>query len=110
MKYFGKCYALQGDIALRVRQWDRAAADLSEALKIGQQIGYPTLTWQAAHLLARAQAGENKVEEAFASARLAVETIDAVAARIPELALKQTFLAWPRVQAVRDDLDRLRRG
>ena len=42
------------------------------------------------------------------AARLAVETIDGVAAKIPDPTLAQTFLAWPRVQAVRDDLDRLR--
>ncbi len=102
--------ALRGDIALRARQWAEAERDLAEALKIAQQIGYPTLTWQAAHLLARALAAQSKKEEAFVGARLGVETIDAVAARIPEAALRETFLAWPRVQAVRDDLDRLRRA
>ncbi len=109
-KYVGKAHALRGGITLAARQWTQAEADLAEALRIAQEIGYPTLTWQAAHLLAQAQAGANEMAEAFGSAKLAVETIDGVAARIPDAALKQTFLAWPRVQAVRDYLDRLRRA
>ena len=110
MKYVARAHALRGEIALGARQWGEAETSLSEALRIAREIRYPTLTWQAAHLLARARAGQNKMEDAFASARLAAETIDAVAARLPEPAMKQTFLAWPRVQAVMDDLDRLRRG
>ena len=91
---------MRGDIALTARQWSQAEADCHEALRIARQISYPTLTWQAAHLLAQSQAGQNNLESAFATVQLAVETIDAVAARIPDPALRQTFLAWPRVQAV----------
>ena len=50
-------------------------------------------------MLARAQAEQKKVEEAVATARLAADTIAAVAARAPDAAVKSTFLAWPRVQA-----------
>jgi hypothetical protein len=53
------------------------------------------------------KAGQNNLEAAFASVQLAVETIDAAATRIPDPALKETFLAWPRVQAVREEQDRL---
>ena len=60
-----------------------------EALRIARQISYPTLTWQAAHLLAQPQAGQNNLEEAFATIQLAVETIDAVATRIPDPALRR---------------------
>ena len=109
MKYVARFHALRGEIALAARQWSQAEADGREALRIARQLSYPTLTWQAAHLLARSQAGQNNLEAAFASAQHAVETIDAVAARIPEPALRETFLAWPRVQAVRAERDRLRR-
>jgi hypothetical protein len=44
------------------------------------------------------------------TARLALETIDAVAASAPDVALRKTFLAWPRVIAAREDLDRLTRA
>jgi hypothetical protein len=71
---------------------------------------YPTLTWQAAHLLARAHAARGEAEAASEAARLAIATIETVSARAPELALRQTFLAWPRVQAARDDSSRLLRG
>jgi tetratricopeptide (TPR) repeat protein len=110
MKYVASCHALRGEIALKAQQWRQAETDLAEALGIAQQLKYPTLTWQTAHLLARAQAGQHKMEDAFAAAHLANGTIDLVAARIPDPVLKQTFLAWPRVQSVCEDLDRFRRA
>ena len=109
MKYIARFHALRGEVALAARQWSQAEADCREALRLARQISYPTLTWQAAHLLARSQAGQNNREAAFTTAQLAVETIDAVAARIPDPALRETFLAWPRVQAVREEQDRLSR-
>jgi tetratricopeptide (TPR) repeat protein len=109
MKYITRFHALRGEIALAARQWSQAETDCREALRIARQISYPTLTWQTAHLLAQSQAGQNNLEGAFATIQLAVETIDAVAARIPEPALRETFLAWPRVQAVREEQDRLNR-
>ena len=90
--------------------WSQAEPDLGEALRITQQIGYPTLTWQAAHLLSRTRAGQDKVEDAFTTARLAADAIAAVAARIPDSALQHTFLTWHRVQSVHEDLDRFRRA
>jgi tetratricopeptide (TPR) repeat protein len=110
MKYIAKFHALRGEIALSAQQWSLAETDLGEALRMAQQIGYPTLTWRAAHLLAQARAEQSKLEDAFTTTRLAAETIEAVAARIPDPALKQTFLFWPRVQAVREDLDRFGRA
>src|SRR5262249_25087905 len=109
MKYVARFHALRGEIALTARQWSQAEADCREALRIARQISYPTLTWQAAHLLARSQAGQSSLEAACATIQLAVETIDAVAARIPDPALRETFLAWPRVQAIREERDHLSR-
>ena len=109
MKYIARFHALRGEIALAARQWSQAEADCREALRIARQISYPTLTWQAAHLLARSQAGQNNLEGAFATVQLAVGTIDAVAARIPDPALRETFLACPRVQAIREEQDHLSR-
>ena len=109
-KYVAKCHALRGQIALQGRQWSQAEADLAEALRIARRIQYPTLTWQAAHMLARAQAEQKNVEEAVATARLAADTIAAVAARAPDAAVKSTFLAWPRVQAAMEDLERIQRA
>jgi tetratricopeptide (TPR) repeat protein len=107
MKYIARLHVLRGEIALAARQWGQAEADCREALGIARQISYPTLTWQAAHLLARSQAGQNNLEAAFATIQRAVETIDAVAARLPDPALRETFLAWSRVQAVREEHDHL---
>jgi tetratricopeptide (TPR) repeat protein len=109
MKYIARFHALRGEIALIGRQWSQAEADCREALRIARQISYPTLTWQAAHLLARSQAGQSNLEAACVAIQLAVETIDAVTTRIPDPALRETFLAWPRVQAVREEQDRLSR-
>jgi tetratricopeptide (TPR) repeat protein len=106
-KYLGKCHALRGDLAVLARRWDDAITELDQAVAIGRRIEYPTLTWQAAHLLARAQAAAGKLDEAAATARVAVETIDLVAARAPEPALRRTFTGWTRVQRAREDLARI---
>jgi class 3 adenylate cyclase/tetratricopeptide (TPR) repeat protein len=108
-KYLGKCHALRGELAILGRRSDDAVTELGEALVIGHRIEYPTLTWQAAHLLARAQAAAGKLDDAARTARVAVETIDLVAARAPEPALRRTFNEWPRVQTAREELDRILR-
>ena len=99
--------ALRGEHAILGRRWDDAVTELGQALAIGRKIQYPTLVWQAGHLLARAQAEARRPDEAIVTARLALESIDAVAARAPDLALRQTFLAWQRVVEARENLDRL---
>ena len=108
-KYLGKCHALRGELAIFGRRWDDAVTELDQALAIARKIEYPTLTWQAAHLLARAQAAAGKLDEAAATARLALETIDLVAARAPEPALRQTFTEWARVQTAREELHQILR-
>jgi hypothetical protein len=65
---------------------------------------HPTLTWQVAHSLARAEAAIGHTEAASAATRLARETIEAVAARAPASALRQSFLGWPRVTAALEDI------
>ncbi|HEV8616508.1 MAG TPA: adenylate/guanylate cyclase domain-containing protein [Methylomirabilota bacterium] len=109
-KYIAKMLAIRGDIALGQGDARRAASDAAEALRIVRAIGYPTLTWQSAHLLGRALAAQGRMEEAFDATRLAVETIDATAAHAPDAALRQSFLAWPRVQAAQEDFERFRRA
>jgi tetratricopeptide (TPR) repeat protein len=108
-KYLGKCHSLRGELAMLGGRWDDAVADLGQALAIGQRIEYPTLIWQAAHLLARAQAAVGHAEQAAGTARVALETIDLVAARAPALALRRTFYEWVRVQTAREELDRILR-
>ena len=108
-KYLGKCHALRGELTMLGRGWDEAMAELGQGLAIGQRIGYPTLSWQAAHLLARAQAAAGRVEEAAGTARVALETIDLVAARAPEPALRRTFNEWVRVETAREELNRILR-
>jgi tetratricopeptide (TPR) repeat protein len=107
MKYVGRCHAIRGAIAAAAGDRDRAAADLAEALRIARSISYPTLTWQAAHSLARIRSEQGRPDDAAAAARLALETIDRVAARASQIGLGQTFLGWSRVQVARGDLERL---
>jgi class 3 adenylate cyclase/tetratricopeptide (TPR) repeat protein len=109
-KYVAKCHALRGQIALQARDWSRAETDLREALSLARKIAYPTLTWQAAHLLACAQAGQNNMDEAATTGRLAADTIQIVAAQAPDDATRRTLLAWPRAQAAMEDLERIRRA
>ncbi len=108
-RYVAKILAIRGEIALGQGDPRRAETDAREALGIAQAIAYPTLTWQAAHLLGRALVTQRRMKDAFDATRLAVETIEATASRAPDAALRQTFLAWPRVQAAQEDLERLSR-
>lgn len=109
-KYIAKILALRSEIALGAGDLERAEADAREAQQIVQSIGYPTLTWQAAHLLGRICAAQGRMEEAFDATGLAMETIEATARRAPDAAMRRTFDAWPRVQAVREDWERRRRA
>jgi hypothetical protein len=106
-KYIGRCHALKGQIALGARDFVAATAELTEAVRITQAIEYRPLCWQAAHLLARAHAGADRPEAAAQAARLALDTLDALSARVPDGASRDTFEAWTRVQAAREDLARL---
>ena len=109
-KYVGWFRSVRGEIALRAGQSSAATSELLSALEIGQRIGHPTLTWQAAHLLARAYSAESRLADALSSAQVAADTIAHVAAGAPESAFRQTLLAWPRVHAVYETLERLRRS
>jgi tetratricopeptide (TPR) repeat protein len=110
MKYVARIHLLRGDVVLRAGQPKEARADLEAALRAAREIAQPTLTWQAAHLLGRALAAGGDAEAAYGMLTLAVETIDGVAARAPEQDMARAFAEWPRVQAVRDDFEALRRG
>src|SRR5262249_13583215 len=107
-KYVGWFHNVQGELALRAGQRTTAVAELGRALDIARRIGFPTLTWQSAHLLAQAHAA-HKPDEALAAATLAAETIERMEAGAPEAQLRQTLRAWPRVQAVYETRERLRR-
>jgi predicted ATPase/class 3 adenylate cyclase len=110
LKYQAKALALRGQVFLEAGQRDDAVRELAEALALTRRIGYPTLTWQAAHLLARAQAGTGDAEGAALSARLTLETMERVAERAPDADLRRAFLSWRRVETAREDVDRLLRG
>jgi class 3 adenylate cyclase/tetratricopeptide (TPR) repeat protein len=109
-KYIARLLALRAEIALEQGDAHSAEADATEALGVARALAYPTLTWQASHLVGRIFAAQGRMEEALTAARLAVETIDATAARAPDAVLRQTFLAWPRVQAAQEDHERFRRA
>jgi len=109
-KYEARALAIRGEIALRAKDWPAAHGDLVAALAIARAIPYPALAWQVARLLAQAAAGADRMDEARAAAADARATIEHLAARAPEPALRQTFLAWVRVQATLEEAERLRSG
>jgi tetratricopeptide (TPR) repeat protein len=108
MKYVARCHALRGEIALAGGDPNRAAPDLETALRIACDIAYPTLTWHAAHLLARAQVAAGRLEAARAHADLAAATITRVSELAPTPELRRSFFEWPRVQAALEHGERLR--
>ena len=95
--------------AMLTERWNDAITESIAAVAIARTIEYPTLAWQAAYVLARAQAKVGKLDDAAATARVAMETLDQVVARAPEPALQQTFTNWARVQTAREDLERILR-
>jgi class 3 adenylate cyclase/tetratricopeptide (TPR) repeat protein len=109
-KYVGWFRMVRGEVALRAGDAAAAALELKAALDIGQGIGYPTLTWQVADLLARAYSAGDRRSEALSAAQLAADTLGWVAAAAPEPALRQALEAWPRAQAAWESLERLRRS
>jgi class 3 adenylate cyclase/tetratricopeptide (TPR) repeat protein len=108
-KYVGWFHARRGELALRGGDARAAAESLGRAVAIGRRIGYPTLTWQAADVLARAQIALGAADEARAAARLAEDTVAAIAAAAPEPALAETLSRWPRVVELREAAERVRR-
>jgi class 3 adenylate cyclase/tetratricopeptide (TPR) repeat protein len=109
-KYIGWFRLSRGEVARRAGEAARATAELEAALRVAREIGYPTLTWRAAHALAQAQAAGGALPDALASAQLAADTISRIAAAAPEPGLREMLLAWPRVQAVHETLERIRRS
>jgi tetratricopeptide (TPR) repeat protein len=107
-KYLSRCHGLRGEISLAAGDAARAATDAEAALAVARALGSPTLIWPAAHLLARVRLALDQLDEARAHARLAADTIALVADGAPDPALRQTFLAWPRVQAALEQAERLR--
>jgi hypothetical protein len=108
-KYVGWFHLLQGELALRAGQAAVAVTELKWALEVAQRIGFPTLTWQSAHRLSEAQAADGHLTDAAAAAILAAETIERMAAEAPDARCRETLLAWPRVQAAYETLERVRR-
>jgi tetratricopeptide (TPR) repeat protein len=109
-KYEGRALAVRGEIALRAKDWAAARQDLVAALGIARAIDYPALVWQVARLLARAAAGADRMDEARAAAAEARATIEHLAARAPDAALRASFLGWPCVQAALEEAERLGRA
>lgn len=109
LKYQAKALALPGQILLQSGQPADAGCELADALALTRRIGYPTLTWQAAHLLALAQTATGEMEQAVSAARLATNTLDQIVSRLPDAALRRTFLAWNRANSAREDMERLLR-
>jgi hypothetical protein len=106
----GKLHVLRGEIALAMGDGGSARDDLCRGLAIAREIGYPMLTWRAAHFLARAQMLVGEPGAAHESASLAATTITWIAERAPTPDLRRTFLNSPGVDAARELAARLASG
>jgi class 3 adenylate cyclase/tetratricopeptide (TPR) repeat protein len=107
-KYVGWFHLVRGEAALRSRQASAAVQEADAALRIARVMGYPTLTWQAAHLLAEAEEAAGRPAAGLTAATLAVGTLRRMAVAAPQDELRRALQRWPRVQAVHETLDRLR--
>jgi class 3 adenylate cyclase/tetratricopeptide (TPR) repeat protein len=109
LKYVGWFHARRGELALRGGDAAAAAESLGRAVAIGRRISHPTLIWQAADLLARAQIALGAADDARAAAGLAEDTVAAIAAAAPEPALAAALSRWPRVVEMRETVTRVNR-
>jgi tetratricopeptide (TPR) repeat protein len=109
LKYVGWFHARRGELALRAGDARAAVDSLERAVAIGQRIGYPTLTWQAADVLARAHMKLGAADKARAAADLAERTIAVVADAAPDPSLSDALRRWPRVHEMQQTLERVRR-
>ncbi|MFI5375238.1 MAG: hypothetical protein ACHQ8D_11480 [Candidatus Rokuibacteriota bacterium] len=50
------------------------------------------------------------MDQAAAAARLTTDTLEEIVARLPDPALRRTFLGWRRVATAQEDVGRLLRG
>jgi tetratricopeptide (TPR) repeat protein len=107
-KYVGWFHLVRGEAALGAGQGPAAVAEAEIALGLAQAMRYPTLTWQAAHLLARARMLPGPVEAAVPAATLAVDTLQRMAAAAPTQTLRASLERWPLARAAHDTLARLR--
>ncbi|MBI1733696.1 MAG: AAA family ATPase [Candidatus Rokubacteria bacterium] len=107
LKYVARFHAVRGAIALAMGDAPSARSEAAAGLRIAREIGYPTLVWQAAHLLARTEAATAPAA-AHEHARLAADTIAWIAERAPAPELRASLLAWPEAQAALGDAERLR--
>ena len=108
-KYIGWLHARRGEIALRAGDARAAAGHLERALTVARAIGYPTLTWQAADVLARAHMKAGDAEAARAAAGLAEQTVAWIAERAPDPRLRDALSRWPRVHEMQQTAERARR-
>src|SRR5436309_1737030 len=97
LKYVGWFHARRGELALRGGDAAAAVESLQRAVAIARRIAYPTLTWQAADLLARASLALGAGDDANAAAHLAEDTVAAIAAAAPESSPADTLGRWPSV-------------
>lgn len=108
-KYVGWFHARRGELALRAGDARAAIENLQRAVTIAREIGYPTLTWQAADLLARAHAQSGAPDDARAAARLAKDTVAWIASAAPEPSLAESLWRWPRVHLMQETVEQTRR-
>ena len=108
-KYVGWFLTRRGEVALRAGDAAAATRHFEGALATARGIGYPTLTWQAADLLARARMKTADVEGARDAVTVAGQTIARIAESAPDPALRQALWQWSRVQEAQETVERARR-
>jgi len=110
LKYVGWFHARRGELALRGGDAAAAVESLKRAVAIARRIAYPTLTWQAADLLARASMALGARDEATRGRPPCART------RSPRSRPRRRsrrsptrYGQWPRVIEMQETVERVRR-
>lgn len=108
-KYVAEGRGLRGEILVAAGQRNQGLRELQQGLALARSLSSPTLTWRLAQLLGRTYERWGDMRQAQGMYTTAVKDAMAVADRIHDSRLQETFLTSPQVASVRDDLDRLGR-
>ncbi|MBI3800259.1 MAG: tetratricopeptide repeat protein, partial [Deltaproteobacteria bacterium] len=102
-----KGWRLQGQALCMQGRLVEAEAVLQKALALAQEVGNPPQLWKTYQALGELYGRQGAIDQARSAYASALEVIEAVASRLQDQEIKQTFLAAKPVQELQERLGQL---
>ncbi len=96
-----KARRLRAEVFLRMGALPQAQEELGIALPLARQIGNPPQLWKTYAVIAHLRQAQAQPGDAIRAYRKALTVIEAVAARLQDMALREVLLTSPHVQSIR---------